>query len=310
MIKLLKPKFWAKKNSIFSIILSPLSFLIQLLLILKKNTITRKQFNILTVCVGNIYIGGTGKTPLSIQIANELKKKFKKVVIIKKYYKNQKDEHNLINENNVSLITNYSRTQALNDATKKGFEVAILDDGFQDYSINTDLNILCFNSRQLIGNGLTFPSGPLRESFKSIQNSEIIVINGNENKLFEKKIHEISKKIKIYHSKYIALNIDEFKNKKLFAIAGIGNPNNFFDLLIDNGLRIEETASYPDHYEFKKKELEIMINYAKKNNLELITTEKDFQRVKNFGLNEIKYLKIKLEIAKKNEFIEQLLNYL
>ena len=63
----------------------------------------------------------------------------------------------------------------------------ILDDGFQDHSIKKDLNILCFNSRQLIGNGMTLPSGPLRESINSVKGSQIIIINGDKNENFEKK---------------------------------------------------------------------------------------------------------------------------
>ena len=264
MIKLLKPKFWDNKNKIFSILLLPISALIQLLLKFKKNISVAKKFNIPIICVGNIYIGGTGKTPLSINIANELKNSFTNVVIIKKFYKNQKDEHILINEKSGSLITNFTRIKALEEAEKKGSKVAILDDGFQDYTIKKDLNILCFNNRQLIGNGFTFPSGPLRESFNSIKSAQIIVINGEENKVFEKKIYEVSKGIKIYYSKYIPLNIDEFKNKKLFAIAGIGNPNNFFELLTENGLKVEKSISFPDHYAFNKNELEKIIHYSKK----------------------------------------------
>jgi tetraacyldisaccharide 4'-kinase len=310
MIKLLKPKFWDNKNKIFSIILLPISALIQLLLKFKKKISVAKKFNIPIICVGNIYIGGTGKTPLSINIANELKNSFTNVVIIKKFYKNQKDEHILINEKSGSLITNFTRIKALEEAEKKGSKVAILDDGFQDYTIKKDLNILCFNNRQLIGNGFTFPSGPLRESFNSIKDAQIIVINGEENKVFEKKIYEISKGIKIYYSKYIPLNIDEFKNKKLFAIAGIGNPNNFFELLNENDLKVEKSISFPDHYAFNKNELEKIIHYSKKNNLEIVTTEKDYHRVKNFELSDIRYLKIELQILKKNDFFKNISNYL
>jgi tetraacyldisaccharide 4'-kinase len=310
MIKLLKPKFWDNKNKIFSIILLPISALIQLLLKFKKNISVAKKFNIPIICVGNIYIGGTGKTPLSINIANELKNSFTNVVIIKKFYKNQKDEHILINEKSGSLITNFTRIKALEEAEKKGSKVAILDDGFQDYTIKKDLNILCFNNKQLIGNGFTFPSGPLRESFNSIKGAQIIVINGEENKVFEKKIYEISKGIKIYYSKYIPLNIDEFKNKKLFAIAGIGNPNNFFELLNENDLKVEKSISFPDHYAFNKNELEKIIHYSKKNNLEIVTTEKDYHRVKNFELSDIRYLKIELQILKKNDFFKNISNYL
>ena len=76
---------------------------------------------------------------------------------------------------------------AIRDAIDNGFDCVVLDDGFQDSSIIKDLNILCFNEKQLIGNGMTLPSGPLREPFSSVKRSQIVVINGKKNDQFEKK---------------------------------------------------------------------------------------------------------------------------
>ncbi len=188
--------------------------------------------------------------------------------------------------------------------------MAILDDGFQDYSIKKDLNILCFNSNQLIGNGMTLPSGPLRESINAIKKTQIVIINGNENKLFEEKILSISNKVKIFYSNYLPENIGEFKNKNLFAFAGIGNPNNFFKLLAENNLNVHKKLAFPDHYKFNKSEIQKMIDESFQNKLELITTEKDYFRIKDYGFKHIKFLKIKLEILEKDKFINQILNYL
>ena len=75
------------------------------------------------------------------------------------------------------------------------------------------------------------PSGPLRESLNSLKEAHIVLINGKKNFEFEKKILKINPKLNIFYSKYIPNNINEFINKKLLAIAGIGNPGNFFELL-------------------------------------------------------------------------------
>ena len=186
-MKFLKPKFWDNKNDIFSILLKPISILFYFLINLRKSLTHAKKFKIPVICVGNIYVGGTGKTPLSIIIAKELKVKKKNPVIIKKYYKDHNDEHQMIKKTVDSLILNKDRTLALKEAEKKKFDVAILDDGFQDYAIEKDLNIICFNSKQLIGNGSIFPAGPLRESFSSLKRAKIVIINGERNKIFEKK---------------------------------------------------------------------------------------------------------------------------
>ncbi len=95
-MKINKPKFWNKNRSSLSFLLLPLSLIFQLVLYLQRKILKPKSFKIPTICVGNIYIGGTGKTPTSILIANELSKYGKKPSIVKKFYKNHSDEHDLI----------------------------------------------------------------------------------------------------------------------------------------------------------------------------------------------------------------------
>lgn len=307
-MKISKPNFWNKKNNIISYCLLPVAYIYQMLFFLKKKFTYEISFKIPVICLGNIYIGGTGKTPLSILIAEELIINKKKPAIIKKYYYNHSDEHNLINAKLNCLFLNKKRTAALRDAINKQCDFAILDDGFQDYSIKKDLNILCFNSEQLIGNGMTIPSGPLREKLNSIKKSDIVIINGKKNQIFENKIKSISKKTKVLYSKYIPTNIKDFKNKNLLAFAGIGNPLNFFKLLTDNQLQVKKKIEFPDHYEFEKMEIQKMIDLADKENLQIITTEKDYFRIKKFKFKDINFLKIRLEIEKKNELINHILN--
>ena len=306
----LKPKFWGIKKSIFVFLLIPFSILFNLLLFIKKKFFVVKKFKIPIICVGNIYIGGTGKTPLAIKINNELKNLKKKSIIIKKYYKRHEDEHKLIQEKTGSLILNKNRSKAIMEAEKKDYDVVILDDGFQDHSIQKNLNIICFNSNQLDGNGWVLPAGPLRENLNSIKDAQIMIINGDKNDEFEQKVLRISKNIKIYYSKYSPTNIEQFINKKIYAFAGIGNPENFFKLLSKYNLNIQKKITYPDHYNYNQKELGQIIDEAIKNKCEIITTEKDFFRIKDHGLNQIKFLKIKLEILEEKKFINEILNYL
>ena len=309
-MKFLKPKFWESRSNILAILLSPISLLFYFLTSLRKSFISPKKFKIPIICVGNIYVGGTGKTPVSIMIANILKTNNKKPAIIKKYYKDHEDEHKLINNITNSLILNKNRVAAIEKAERENFDVGILDDGFQDHTIKKTLNIICFNNRQLIGNGLVFPAGPLRERLSSLKRAQIVIINGEKNKIFEEKILNISKNIKIFYSEYLPINIEQFKNKKLFAFAGIGNPNNFFELLSRYNLNVQKKISFPDHYEFKKKEIEQITRDAVNNNLDLITTEKDFYRVKDYGFKDLRYLKVDLKIEEKNKFITEVLKHL
>jgi tetraacyldisaccharide 4'-kinase len=303
-MKINKPKFWDKKNSIIAILLLPLSLVYVVLIFLKKFFTRARNFKIPIVCIGNIYLGGTGKTPAAILLTKKLQESGKNPVIIRKYYKNHFDEFNLIKKDIKSLIISKSRVNGLLEAEKSDYDLAILDDGFQDYRIKKNLNIICFNNNQLIGNGLTLPSGPLRENLSTLKSADILIINGSNNEKFEKKVLRINKKLEIVYSSYNPSNLDEFKNKKLIAVAGIGNPENFFQLIEKNNLKIEKKLVFPDHYEFKKTEIQNIINEADENNCQVIMTEKDYFKINHFNLDKINYLKVSLDIPE----IKKILN--
>ena len=239
-------------------------------------------------------------------MANELLKFHKNPVILRKYYKSHGDEYNLIRANFKNLILCQNRIEGVLEAERTKYDSVILDDGFQDYSIRKDLNIICFNQNQLIGNGLVIPSGPLRETLSSLENANIVLINGKKNNIFEKKILKINKNLEIFYAEYKPLNINKFENKKLLAIAGIGNPNNFFQLIKEYGLNIEKELVYPDHYEFDKTEIENILKEAKEKNYQILMTEKDYFKIKDFNIEEIQYLKVLLEINDKDKFFKSI----
>ena len=173
-----KPKFWDyKKPNIYSYLLYPLAILLQSISLLRQNT-KKNQFKIKTICLGNIYIGGTGKTSLCITLNNLLNKKNIQSCFVKKYYENQKDEQKLLKKNG-KLFLAKKRVRAIKEAENENYHVAILDDGLQDKSINSDINIVCFNNINWIGNGMTIPAGPLRENINRLKKYEHIFLNGN-----------------------------------------------------------------------------------------------------------------------------------
>ena len=266
-MKFNKPKFWDHKNNFISILFLPITLIFLLVIFIKKKTTKTIKFNIPIICVGNIYIGGTGKTPVSIYIAKELLKLGKKPVILRKYYKDHADEHDLIKNNFKDLILCKNRAEGIFKAEKLNYDIVILDDGFQDYKIKKTLNIVCFNANQLIGNGYVLPSGPLRESLNSLKEADVILINGEKKNKFEKKILKINKNLKIFYCLYKPENIDNFKNKKLLALAGIGNPLNFFQLIENYKLNIQEKLIFPDHYQFTENEIQNIIALSKKKKL-------------------------------------------
>ena len=305
-MKFFKPKFWDKNQiSFFSILLFPITLLIKLLIFFKKICIRKYQFSIPIICVGNIYLGGTGKTPLCIELFSILKNLNKNPAFIRKKYKSLQDEVNLLKRIG-STYESEKRIDAINDAIQNKADVVILDDGFQDFSINKNLSIVCFNEKQWVGNGLQIPSGPLREKLSALKRANCVIINGEKNIGIENRIFDKNKEIKIFYTKYKPQNIDEFKNKKIIAFAGIGNPASFFNLLKNNSIDVLKEISFPDHYDYLNKELEDLINNAKENHIILLTTEKDYLRINDRYRENISYLKIVVDIENKNKFIEQI----
>ena len=301
-----KPKFWDKnKISFFSVLLFPVSLLIKVLSLFKRFLIKTNQSSIPIICVGNIYLGGTGKTPLCIEIFSILKNLNMNPVFVRKKYDSFQDEADLQKQVG-PVYQNKKRIEAVKEALQNKANVAILDDGFQDFSINKNLSIVCFNKKQWVGNGLTIPSGPLRESLSALKRANCVVINGEKNRDIENKIFSKNKEIKIFYTKYRAKNISKFKNKKVIAFAGIGNPENFFDLLKDNKIDIGEEIKFPDHHEYSEETLENLINKAKENNNILLTTEKDYFRIAENYKQNISFLKIEVEIENRNQFIDQI----
>lgn len=299
-MKLFKPKFWNKRN-FFSYSLFPLSIISQLFNLLKKTYIVY-NFKIKTICVGNIYIGGTGKTSLTIEINNILKKNYN-TVLIKKNYKNQFDEIFLL-RNYGNVIFNENRITSLKIAEAKKYDIAILDDGLQQKNINYDLKIVCFNSQEGVGNEYVLPAGPLRENLNEIKNYDIAFLNGEKtnNKLI-KKIKSINKNIKIFEAKYKPKNLTKLDKKKNYLMfCGIGNPQEFENTLHKYKLKIKKKIILPDHYNISDKEIKNIKKIAKKNKLKIVTTEKDFLRLKKNNRKNIKVLKVELHIKKLLEF--------
>tara|TARA_B100000214_G_scaffold367290_1_gene337256 strand:- start:109 stop:1035 length:927 start_codon:yes stop_codon:yes gene_type:complete len=300
-----KPRFWdSEKISIYSIILYPISIIYFFLLTIIKKFKKNQNFEIPIVCVGNIYLGGTGKTPLVYEIYNILNSIGKNPAIIKKYYNYLEDEISLLKSKSI-VFSEKNRSLAIKELIENKYDTAIMDDGFQDFSIQKNFSILCFNEKQWIGNGLLIPAGPLRENLNSLSRANCIFINGKKNTNIEKQINRI-KENNIFYTKYVPKNISNFSNKKIIAFAGIGNPINFFELIKDNNLNLIDYRSFPDHYNFSDKDLNDLILKAKNNDAILLTTEKDYFRINNSFKNSIEKLEVKLEIENKDNFIKLL----
>ncbi|MDA7770339.1 tetraacyldisaccharide 4'-kinase [Candidatus Pelagibacter sp.] len=303
-MKFNKPNFWdLDKPNFLAKILLP--FTIPIII---NNLLPKKKFykkNIKTICVGNIYLGGTGKTPVSMKIHKILKKLNYKVAFIKKDYTDQKDEQNLLKKNGI-LFSENTRLDSLNKAITKKINYAIFDDGLQDKNINYDITIVCFNAKNWIGNGQLIPSGPLRERINSLRKYDAIFLNGNRNNNLHIKslIKEKFPHINIFEAIYVPLNLNKINiHKKYLIFSGIGNPESFKTTLQNNKINVLQSLEYPDHYNYDNQDINKIRKIAKKTNANILTTEKDYMRLSKANSKNIQFLKIELQIKDEKKFI-------
>ena len=314
-------KIWKSKNFL-SLLLFPFSILYYLCFIIYKISNKEKKCNIPVLCVGNITLGGAGKTPTVIEMRQILTKNFKKIFVLTRGYKGTakgplivSKDHSFHEVGEESLLHSHF---GLTCVSKKKFlgakfceaqggKLIIMDDGLQSIYIKKDCKILVIDSDYGFGNKNIFPSGPLREPIKSgIKNCDLILIIGNNSNIFEKNMIP---KQKVFMAKK-EISIESCKNKNLFVFSALGNNTNFHNSLLHSGFTIKRTKSFSDHYIFKKNDILSILNVAKKENLTVVCTKKDYIKVPEEFKNNIKPVNLNLKIEKKKKFEKRVLECL
>lgn len=275
------------------------------------------------ISVGNITWGGSGKTPIVIEIANYVSSMNKTPVVLSRgYARKQKiekpvivrdkekiladlavsgDEPYMISENvKCPVIVSKNRVQSAVAAQQFNPDIFILDDGFQHWKIQRDLDIVCVNALDPFGNGLIIPAGILREKITALKRADIVILTNcvlcNRDKLDElnEKIIKITGK-KPLMSSYGKTNItdingkyqfagEDLKNKRGFVLSAIGSPDNFINTVINLGMKIEQEIIFQDHHKYKRKEIENIIKQLQDDDI-IVTTKKDAVKL-NGVLNE------------------------
>ena len=306
-MKFKKPKFWdLEKQNLTAYLLFPFTIFLRLNNFFLDLNQKKKNHDIKTICVGNIYVGGTGKTPATIGLFNIFKKLNYNVCTGKKHYKEHLDEQIILN-NQTNLICKKSRVEILEEASKSKFELILFDDGLQDKDLNYDLKIVCFDTNNWIGNGQLIPAGPLREKLNSLKKYDIVFLKNHNSKTNE--IKEIIKKqnplIKIFQMSLNPENMQNFDLRQKYLIfSGIGDPKNFKKMLLDNNFKVIKEIIFPDHYDYQKDDIDKIRSEAEKLNASIVTTEKDFVKINKIDSKKINFLKISLEFDKEVELVD------
>ena len=266
------------------------------------------------IVVGNLTIGGTGKTPLVKYIASELLSlgykpglvsrgyggKFKETLLVSDQtpVKQTGDEAQILATLNLPFYIDKSRVRAVKAITDNhDCDIIISDDGLQHYKMNRDIEIVVIDGKRRFGNNLTFPAGPLRESKTRLNSVDFIVNNSGPTDEGE-YLMNVSPSRFVHLKSGKSYPIEDWPmHKQVHAVAGLGNPGRFFDLLARLGFDIIRHP-FQDHHNFHEQDIHYL------DHLPIVMTEKDASKCKDFDNNKIWYLTIEADVSDK--FINEL----
>ncbi len=315
----MQPKFWKNKN-IMALSLLPLSLLYPIAGRLRRATNNKPyRSKVPVVCVGNVTVGGAGKTPIVFAITELLKKDGFKVAIASRGYKGDITNPTIVDKNRhtvnsvgdeplmlARIAPTYiakKRKAAIQMAEKNGANIIIMDDGLQNPTIAKDISLLIIDGKYGVGNGFIMPAGPLREKLSAgIAKSDAIIIVG-EGGFNIKKYPVLFKKSTppVIHASLEPFGNLPDKSRPYIAFAGIGNPDKFFATLVENGYNLVEKIPFADHYNYTDQDINNLIHKSEETGAELITTEKDEVRLPLFARKKIRVLPVRIKWANEKQ---------
>lgn len=308
------PRFWHYKNLVSTLLL-PLSWLYFFISNLYYARVKPVTLPIPVICVGNLTVGGAGKTPVALHIGELLKRKNIKAFFISRGYggkqksavmvdtgqhtANQVGDEPLLLAGVLPTIVGKNRVEAANLAIAQGAELIVMDDGFQNPSLSKDLSLIVVDRRLSFGNERLLPAGPLREPVScGLKRAGAVVIINPANFL-PTALPNIPFLLARSSPKPSMLAL---KDKKIVAFCGIAIPHKFYLMLENSGAEIAEKISFPDHYRYKQKDLLLLRKKAKKHDAVLVTTSKDSARIAGNFREEMRDIKVaEMELIFENE---------
>ncbi len=286
------------------------------------------------ISIGNITVGGAGKTPLVIWLARKLKDKGLRPVVLTRGYMPQaskgSDEVDMLNEQ-IPLIPVLAGADRVNNIRNNAFpvDVYIADDAFQHWPLQRDLNIVAIDAANPFGRGHLLPAGILREPLSSLKRADVFVLTKTgalgSTQILSSKLKEINSKALIVESRYKSVGVvdvfdtqrmpENFLNDKpVVGFCAIGDPLSFESSLKSCGAKILKLFTYMDHHVYTRDDVQRMVEFCRAGKAQvLVTTHKDAVKLKPFkGLFagvRLVYIPIQLEITQgSDEFLQKVIS--
>lgn len=311
------PAFWEHKTGL-SVILLPLSWLWRAVTFLRLKLIKAHHAPLPVICVGNIYVGGTGKTPLSAGLCQMLKQQGFTPCILMRGYGGREGGPLFVDPASQSasdvgdealMLSLYDHVCVSRDriagarfiARYSPCDIIVMDDGMQNPWLAKDLTIGVFDGAAGLGNERILPAGPLRQSLASgLELMDIAVVNGTDKAGLTARL---SGHLPVLQGELVADSeaADALRGRAVLGFAGIGRPERFFDSLRRTGACVEQTLAFGDHHTYSEADLARLRGDAHLNGLDLVTTRKDWVRLPPLWREHVSVLSVTMQLKKRDQ---------
>jgi tetraacyldisaccharide 4'-kinase len=331
--------FWGVLLSAISVLYGALVYLRRVFF--KLHIFKRKKISCPVISVGNLTLGGTGKTPTVIQVAQLLTRNNRRPVVISRGY-GRKDETKIIVVSDgrsvlvdtqtggdepvmigsklpgIPVVVGRKRYQAALLALQRFRpDVVVLDDGFQHIQLKRNLDVVLVDAANPFGNGKLFPAGILREPINALKRAHAVLITKTDSTVDVGKLKDTIRRrtrARIFTSRQVPVDLIDYRSSdikslsvlrgsKILALSGIARPDSFTLLLKSLGADIVATCTYRDHFDYQKSDLAAVFQKAADEKISMIvTTEKDAIRLKKLRADGIWALRIELTVVEHDEW--------
>lgn len=312
------PAFW-QEVGLAAKLLKPVSCLYANVATLRERMVTPKSFSVPVICVGNLTMGGTGKTPLVMLLAEKFKERSLRAHVVSRGYGGSLQGPVRVNPSTHRydevgdeplLIASVApcwvakeRVKGIEAAIAAGAQFILLDDGLQNPTVKKDFSFIVIDGPAGFGNSHVFPAGPLREPVEwGLRRAQAFIVIGEDKRQLTLKL---AAQAPVFTGalKSDEQTIDSLKGKSLIAFAGTGRPSKFFDGLKHEGLDVIAAHEFADHHPYTNAEIKSLLKEAESKKARLVTTAKDMTRIPGAYQQQIKPVPITLVLDNLEEIL-------
>jgi len=293
------PEFWWHRHHIAAWLLAPVGLAYGALAGARMGRAGRMT-DLPIVCIGNFVVGGAGKTPVAIAVAEACRRVGRQPAFLTRGYGGSERGPLLVQEKNQTadqvgdeplLLARHAATVVAADRlagarliSELGHDIIVMDDGFQNPSIRKDLSLIVVDGGAGIGNGWPLPAGPLRASLGTqLRATDAVVLLG-EGEAGQVAVRRAARAaVPVLSARFEPVRKRGFRTRRYMAFAGIGRPQKFYDSLEKAGVHVDLTVDFPDHHAYSEDDCRVLLDLARDRSLTPMTTEKDWVRLGSAG---------------------------